>query len=192
MKYIDIKKDALRLMGVIPSTVQNEYDTSNTVDYMVSMNNSIMRAIDRMKTLELIPPKIQKIADVNKSGFCTYTCGELGITKNVKRVLKVEGVSFVEVPFTVIDDTISVYLEKGELYCIEYIVEFVADFSDEAEIDIPDELARLIPYFIKADLYEEEEPSLSLASRNIFEGYLQEYAYNHDFTVRSVKVVHKL
>lgn len=192
MKYSEIKKDALRLMGIIPDTVENEYDTSKIRAYLVGMNNSIMRAIDRMKSLSLIPPICKELQIEKRNESETYSLKELGIDGIVVRVLKLDGVQTVEEDFVVINDKISVNFEIGEKYFIEYIPRTTSGFSDNDEVNIPDELARLIPYYIKADLYEEEEPSLATAARNIFEGYLNEYADNVDSTVRGVKAVYSL
>ena len=46
---------------------------------------------------------------------------------------------------------------------------------DSTEIPLPDELAALLPYFVKADVYEQDEPELATQSRNIFELMLAEY-----------------
>lgn len=192
MKYKDIKKDALRLMGVIPDTVENEYDTSNIRAYILGMNNSIMRAIDRMKSLSLIPPKTLELPKVKKNNYYYFWISELKISKNILRIVKIESLKLVEVDYIILNNKISVYLEKDESYMIEYLPEFNSNFDDSDEIEVPDELARLIPYFIKADLYEEEEPALSASARNMFEGYLSEYIIGRDITQRTVKAVHKL
>lgn len=192
MKYKDIKKDALRLMGVIPDTVENEYDTSNIRAYIIGMNNSIMRAIDRMKVLSLIPPKTLDLPKVKKNNNYYFWFSELKISKNILRIVKIQSFRLIEVDFMIVNDKISVYLEKDESYMIEYLPEFNSNFDDSDEIELPDELARLIPYFIKADLYEEEEPVLSASARNMFEEYLSEYSNGRDITQRTLKVVHKL
>ena len=46
---------------------------------------------------------------------------------------------------------------------------------DSTEIPLPDELAALLPYFVKADVYEQDEPELATQARNIFELMLAEY-----------------
>ena len=47
--------------------------------------------------------------------------------------------------------------------------------QDTDEIWIPEKIARLIPYFIKGDLYQEEEPDLAADARNIFEASLDDF-----------------
>lgn len=190
MKYIDIKKDALRLMGLIPDTVGNDYDTSKIRAYTLGMNNSILRAIDRMRNLSLIPDKTIELPKSNKSEVKKFSLRELGILGEVQNVLLLDGLKILEADYVVIGDYLVLYVEKGLSYFIKYQASHDACFQDGDELDIPDDLGRLIPYFIKADLYEEEEPSLAVASRNMFEGYLKEYADRVDLTERCVKAVH--
>lgn len=67
---------------------------------------------------------------------------------------------------------------EEETFSIEYtpIVPLITVSSDDnLEIDIPETLARIIPYYVKADLYEQDEPELAATARNIFESALTEY-----------------
>jgi hypothetical protein len=67
---------------------------------------------------------------------------------------------------------------EDEIFNIEYTpkLEMITATTDnEKEIDIPETLARIIPYFVKADLFEMDEPELSATARNIFESALSEY-----------------
>ena len=50
-----------------------------------------------------------------------------------------------------------------------YIDDTVAD-SDTC--DLPNEILRLIPYWIKGELYEEEDANLAMAAMNVFEARL--------------------
>jgi hypothetical protein len=67
---------------------------------------------------------------------------------------------------------------EEESFSIEYtpIVPLITVSSDDnLKIDIPETLARIIPYYVKADLYEQDEPELAATARNIFESALTEY-----------------
>lgn len=67
---------------------------------------------------------------------------------------------------------------EDEMFQIEYtpILEMITSTSkNDEEIKIPEALARIIPYFVKADLYEQDEPQLAATARNIFESALTEY-----------------
>lgn len=67
---------------------------------------------------------------------------------------------------------------EDEMFNIEYTpkLEMVSVTTDNnLELEIPETLARIIPYFVKADLYEQDEPQLAATARNIFENALTEY-----------------
>lgn len=69
-------------------------------------------------------------------------------------------------------------VDEDETFEIEYmpIPQMITSTTDNnTELEIPESLARIIPYFIKADLYELDEPNLSANARNIFESALTEY-----------------
>ncbi len=192
MKYIEVKKNALRLMGVIPDTVNGVYSESNIRDYLIGMDESILRAIDRMKVLGKLPTMIKALDNVEENGYYSIpildTIG-LGEVVSVKKRIDCD---IVNVPFAIMDNNIYLYIDKDGSYYIEYLISIDSPIDDNAEIPVPNELARMIPYYIKAELYEEEEPSLSAQSRNIFESYLDEYRLGIDTTTQGVRVKYRL
>ena len=45
--------------------------------------------------------------------------------------------------------------------------------ADDEEIALPDKIACLIPYFIKGDLFREDEPAEAADARNLFEASIE-------------------
>ena len=69
-------------------------------------------------------------------------------------------------------------VNEDEIFNIEYTPEIAmitVSSDNNLELDVPEALARVIPYFVKADLYEQDEPELAATARNIFESALTEY-----------------
>lgn len=69
-------------------------------------------------------------------------------------------------------------ITEQENFVVEYTpkMPYITSLTDNKEVlNIPDAMARVIPYFVKGDLYETEEPQLSAVARNVFENALQEY-----------------
>jgi hypothetical protein len=69
-------------------------------------------------------------------------------------------------------------VEEDEMFVVEYVpkIPLITSTTDNnTEIDLPDALVRIIPYFVKAELYELDEPNLSAMARNVFESALTEY-----------------
>lgn len=70
-------------------------------------------------------------------------------------------------------------------------VKFTDDTPNDTEIDfIPEELQEIIPYFIKGELYQEDEPNMASSSMNYFESLLDDYLDNRPPTQEKVKILY--
>lgn len=179
-------------MGVIPDTVNGVYSESNIREYLIGMDDSILRAIDRMRVLSKLPSKIKVLDKVNENDYYSIPICDIVGVGEVVSVKKRIGNEIECIPFAIMEGNIYLYLEKDVVYYVEYLVAIDPPIDDNADIPIPDELARIIPYYIKADLYEEEEPGLAAQSRNIFESYLDEYRCGTDTSTQGVRVIYRL
>lgn len=86
-------------------------------------------------------------------------------------------------------NTIIVLPKKDGNYSIIYapiIPRVAAGTDDTIDIDLPDKIACLIPYFIKGDLYTEDEPGVAAEARNLFEASLD--AMNTEVKTKQNKV----
>jgi hypothetical protein len=81
------------------------------------------------------------------------------------------------------DDTLVLpMLEEGKYY-VKYTPipqQFTYDDSDTTTIALSNLIVSKIPYFVKADIFEEEQPAMAINSRNIFENYLATLPVNQD------------
>lgn len=58
---------------------------------------------------------------------------------------------------------------------------FTVNSDNNSEVNIPEVLVNAIPYFVKGELYEQDEPEIAATSRNIFESMISDYvAYGTD------------
>jgi hypothetical protein len=74
---------------------------------------------------------------------------------------------------------------------IEYSGERLAvDANNDIELPIDEELSELIPYFIKGELYEEDNPQQASIARNYFEDTVDDYLSTKNQT--AVEVVWRL
>lgn len=67
---------------------------------------------------------------------------------------------------------------KAEAFVVKYtqsLPRMTADTDVGAEISLPEALASAIPYFIKGDLYEAEEPGEAAKARNLYEQMVAGY-----------------
>ena len=70
---------------------------------------------------------------------------------------------------------------------VEYTGEKLkSDTSDDTELDLDEELCMLIPYFLKGDLYEEDNAQQAAIARNLFEDMVDDYLSTKETTTVDV------
>ena len=169
MTLNDIKIEALKLMFTNYS--EDIYDVTELTNddnysaYIMSMNGAINRALARMFSKKVIRKKFKPLAT-------SYADVDNGVE---------------------IEDAISITLSEEDIAALR--LQMVADNPDvteqeiEAEINrinaenrvsIPVDAQMLIPYYIKADLYQEDEPAIATQARNYFEQGLDDRWYDEE------------
>lgn len=86
-------------------------------------------------------------------------------------------------------------ISRGEKYVIFYEppVKWVLETDEDlVEIEYPDYILQCIPYFVKADIFEEDNPSLANLARNIFESYASQIPVKNKSAMRGVIDVYNL
>lgn len=189
MTLNDVKKAALQLMFANYSddlTDENVDEISNEeyTQYLVNMNASINRALGRIESAGVLPLKTISITpatakeSTSSDTFSRYDLKTLASDfLSLSRIAKESARGYIpSVPYH-IEGTVVVLepLKEGEQYIVVYRRRpariSIASVSSTT-VDAPDNIAEIIPYYIKADLFEEDEPNLALQARNIFESLL--------------------
>ena len=196
MKLGEIKLEALRIMNINNDSVLS-LDKISTYSsearyarFLNNMTNSINRAIDIINHKKIIP---EKTFDMSKMDV------KEGVINNRYSLLVLD--DFISVSRIVYEDEKSGYREKvpferegnnlvvSNKYLPESLILLynpkVNSISEESSnndelIDLPDELARLIPYFIKFDLYQEDEPNIAVAAKSVFEQGIENLRHYED------------
>jgi hypothetical protein len=202
MKLWEIKAQSLRLMFADTDIEFNEdefengtiYDNANTKEKLVRMEDSIRRAIDlfyqyngevtRVETKGILfendvyknvidvslitafgyPTRI----DINKN-LNEYILGQENIGFNYDRVTK--RIYFTDYDFTSFEDniTFTIYFKMQKLNVPSVVDELEYDLDT---IHIPEEVQRQIPFYVKSELYEEDEASTAMKARNQYLEFL--------------------
>ena len=182
MQLGEVKLEALRLMFINMDKsldiqdLQDLYDDKIYGLYLNNMTGSINRAIDRINTVRVLPLKsvnVQVKADSNNTKYIDLS--EITDYYDVFNLYEVS--SLRAVPFMVLDDNKIIPQVDGESFVLAYQKKYsrISDtMADTAVLDIKDEVASIIPYFIKSDLYQEDNAVLASEARNIFEQSLEE------------------
>lgn len=188
MTLNDIKKAALALMftNYSDDLADVDVDTLSSEEYtqyLVNMNASINRCLGRIESAGVLPLKTQEITTATtgsvSGNFARYDLSLLAnLFKSVSRIAKesASGEYIPSVKYHLEGTTVVLPpLETGEKYIIIYRPKAPRVFISSpsyAVVNVPENIAEIIPYYIKADLYEEDEPDLALQARNIFESLL--------------------
>ena len=183
----EIKIESLKLMeingtDISTETLEDLYSNENYKEYLSRMPGAITRALHRFKTVGVIPEKsysetmedFSKLNRVVVEGRNTY-CANYPYTFEGKNVV-----------------LFNLRIGNTVTFIYEPKVQIVLTTTDDAmEIPIPDDLSSIIPYFVKADVFEQDEPELATQARNIFELMLAEYKKQEDNVPISIDSVYK-
>jgi len=186
MKIGDIKIEALKIMfanysfdmGIadLPNMISDE----NYGSYLVNMDGSIARAIDRIQNACVVPVKSRLISDNERAKGKFFDRFDTSVIEDFYLLDKVvaednnggyDGNAEFQTEGSVL------VLRSGLAHTVLYFPKLrTMDITvgDTDDIWLPDYIARLIPLFIKGDLYQEEEPSLAADARNMFEAMLED------------------
>ncbi len=84
---------------------------------------------------------------------------------------------------------------KGDVYRLLYKsrLERVSNYTDnETVLTLPEHIAAIIPYYIKGELFREDEPSEAAEARNLFEQMLLSFSEPEEGVVDEVETVYSV
>jgi len=185
----EIKLQTLRLMfmdaegDITLDNLPELYDSVEYRGYLNGMNGSINRALARIERAGAMPlnrRKLERNEGVEGRYYTTYNLANIiPDYSRLDRVISEIGYSYNgNYPYRLEGDVLILPNNRNlqNIYLI-YVkkVPWVSESTrDDTELDMPDYLSSILPYYIKADLWEEEEPELANHARNIFEKALEE------------------
>lgn len=210
MKLGEIKLETLRLMFA-------NYDTKLSIEnfdvyandeqykhYLDNMDESISRAIDRINSAGVIPQKGLMVEYGNT--VLGYESGKLFDRVDLRKLIddyyalvrvmrytESNVIGNVEYLSAADGNVLVKPLTDGEAYEFIYNPKSkgIVGLADNDELDLPDDLARIIPYFVKGDLYQDDEPNLAADAKNQFEQYLLTYRRGNDSVSERVESVYR-
>ena len=204
MKLGDIKIEALKLMF---TTYDGDIDIQqlpliksdeNYGSYLVAMPGAINRAFASIEERRVLPvgTYVLNAADTLASGsFARFDLSAVEHFFDIARVSRFNsdicgGEYDSSVPFIREGQTILIPdYDENSIYTLMYypsIDRVTADTEDSMEIDIPDRIACIIPYYIKGDLFREEDPNEASEARNWFEASLDQMQHQDNAAVGGV------
>ncbi len=185
MKLGEIKIEALKLMFAsyeidFTEAQLSEKAASETYrDYLINMPGAINRAFAIIENKGVLPVKRYEIK--NTEEIKVGTSFDMSVVKDffsVERVIfeGAHGEYVPQYPY-LLEGTVIRFpdtLADGEKYTVLYRPKIKRVTNDAADVDVPDYIAVYIPYFIKGELYREEEPGEASEAYNLFMKALDE------------------
>lgn len=184
MKLGEIKIEALRLMfanvgEILDAAFLSQYkDDERFRDYLDNMPGSINRCFAEIEKRGVIPSKTVSLTDGTSNGYSIrFDLSEIGDFGAVDRLISENKWIYdpahayrMEGNTLVVDSPLS-----GEKYTLLYkpcLTRVSATTGEDTDIALPDMIAAAIPYYIKGDLYRDDEPNEASEARNWFEAAL--------------------
>lgn len=182
----DIKIESLKLMEINDTDISVEIledlqEDENYKEYFSRMPGAITRAIHRIKTVGAIPEKSYTEIILENAEILRYKLLEkiTDFSKLKRVVLERNNIYIGNYPYTFEGENLVLFnIRAGSKLTLIYepLMPVIRSTTDNnLEIALPDELSVIIPYFVKADVFEQDEPELATQARNIFELMLAEY-----------------
>jgi hypothetical protein len=188
----EIKLESLRLMYANDEELtidKLEYLSQDNKykDYLDRMPGAINRAISRFMTYKVMPTKMQEIEASEGTMYKQYLKLDLNTMltdfETLERIVYINDKVIPNIDYEALTDGViliplSSTVKAEGVFGVEYtpkITPITRASKNDEELDLPEALARIIPYFVKGDLFEQDEPELSATARNIFESALTEY-----------------
>lgn len=157
-------------------------------DRVLPIIESINRAFHRLGQMKKLPTTKYEITYDS-----TVTSNTIKVPSSVseqimeiKKLLLTDqyGNVYTDIPYYFEGDLVILpNLHYGEKYTLIYQPRYVdinVDTDDTSTIDYPDYVIQCIPYFVKADLYEEDDARISNLERNTFEAYASQISTRNE------------
>ena len=184
MKLGDVKAEALKLMFVnLDQDIDGEnlsvfaYDeTCNS--YLVSMRGSIRRGLKVVANKHKLGTKTSELTEGAQGKFLTKYDLPADVL-HLARVIRKTGDSFRSVYDWRIECgkiVLPTLHREDDGYRIVYYPKApdLSHLEDTEELEIPEEVAEMLPYYIKGELFEEDDPGAAAQARNLFDQWLSE------------------
>lgn len=188
MKLGDIKVESLKIMFVSTHTdltideLDNALRDENYSGYLVNMPGAINRCFSVLEEKRVLPVKsyILKASKGLASGsFMRFDLSSLiEDFCDIDRLVRESDEEYEgNAEFRMEGNTLVIPKYEDETYIVLYypsIPRITSDTDNNTELEIPDKIAAHIPYFVKGDLFRDDEPDEANEARNWFEAAMEQ------------------
>lgn len=207
MKLGEIKLEALKIMftnngqDIVIEDMETLLRDEIYRNYLINMNGSINRCFSNIEDKGVLPLRVLNL-DISTAervnGFLRFNLNEITDFYKIDRIVYENsyGEFISDCEFRVEANILILpEITQEENYRLIYkpnIMRITSAMNDEEEVDVPDNIAVYIPYFIKGDLFRDDEPDEANEARNWFEQAMQEFSPQNVDRQNSVKTIYKI
>lgn len=176
------------IVGEGAEAVERMRNDHRYVDYIDKIPGAFNRALADLEAKKMIPWKARQLAlaeGQGRGGAKAYKLAEIApdlyeiekvgawnAGRGTRELLLVEDYEYDSEELIIYGGA---YADAFVLQYTPRLERMTAATDAEAQISLPEALASAIPYFIKGDLYEAEEPGEAAKARNIYEQMVGAY-----------------
>lgn len=208
MRLGEIKIEALKLMfanynnDINIGKLQELALDENYASYLVNMPGAINRCFAVIENKGVLPVKVHELRACDGSASGVFT--RFNLSEIIKDYFSMERLVYSSQSGEYVGDydyqkegeTIVIKdFDESNTYTILYLpkIDRISAITDnETEMDIPDDIAQHIPYFIKGDLYRDDEPNEASEARNWFEAAMDAILSGKVSKTNKVSSIYKL
>lgn len=174
-------------------------ENSNYSDYLASMPGAINRCFSSLESKGVVPSKSYDLDIAKAKTRGSRLMFDLSEIEDLGRI-----------------DRIAFYSDYGEIECCDYshegdsrillenkhgvyvvvytpVIPRITQITDDAKkIALPEDVAELIPYFVKSEILRIENEAEAAASRNVYEGMTEELQCKYQGYQGAVSTVYRV
>ena len=183
MKLGEVKIEALKIMfadytdDLALDNLADLKTDENYGRYVNSMPGAINRCFSRLEDSNAVPVKkfvlTEDLGTISNNRIRFDLSAIISDFGNVDRIIYETATEYEgNCEYIMETNSIIVLPYRGGDYTIIYsptLTRITAGTAEDAELELPDKIASIIPYFIKGDLFREDEPAEASEARNLFE-----------------------
>lgn len=188
MKLGDIKIESLKIMFVSTHTdlsigqLNNALNDENYSSYLVNMPGAINRCFSTLEEKRVLPIKAYTLKASEGLASAKYIRFDLASLIedfcDIDRLVCERGEEYEgNAEFRMEGNILVLPIFDDEVYTVLYypsIPRITSETDNETELPIPDKIAAHIPYFVKGDLFRDDEPDEANEARNWFEAAMEQ------------------
>ncbi len=207
MNLGEIKIETLKLMflnmnqDIIIEKLKTYSMDETYKSYLINMPGAINRCFSNIEEKRVLPSKTKQLNIANGTASGSFLRFDLGLLigdfYDIERIVRETDDGDYNGNFEYQREGNTIVLEKceagdGITYTVIYkprLTRVTSSTSDTDELGIPDNIASNIPYFLKGELYRDDEPNEASEARNWYEAAMEEIMMKADKQINNTNQI---